>query len=151
MLHANPNLKRLADLLGSGPEKMVRGEWRKSPRGKTEMVGYATHALQPEHMAGFEFAAVLSGDDTLQLDWLRRALDGGIRHRQYAGQERQGRGPLVLVRDESGSMLLSPMRWRWRLNGPCWKSVVVSTATSTLFRFGHGSIPCLASAAARSA
>ncbi len=107
MLHANPNLKRLADLLGWA-KKMVRGEWRKSPRGKTEMMGYATHALQPEHMAGFEHAALLSGDDTLQLDWLRRALDGGIRHRQYAGQEQQGRGPLVLVRDESGSMSGDP-------------------------------------------
>jgi uncharacterized protein with von Willebrand factor type A (vWA) domain len=55
-------------------------------------------------MAGFEYAALLSGDDILHLDWLRRAVDGGIRHRRYAGQEKQGRGPLVLVRDESGSM-----------------------------------------------
>jgi uncharacterized protein with von Willebrand factor type A (vWA) domain len=99
----NPNLRRLADLLGWA-RKMVRGEWRKSPHGKTEMVGYSVQPLQPEHMAGFEYAALLSGDDTLQLDWLRRAVDGGIRHRRYAGQERQGRGPLVLVRDESGSM-----------------------------------------------
>ena len=103
VLAQNPNLKRLAELLGWA-RKMVRGEWRKSPHGKTEMVGYATHALQPEHMAGFEYAALLSGDDTLHVDWLRRAVDGGIRHRRYAGQERQGRGPLVLVRDESGSM-----------------------------------------------
>jgi uncharacterized protein with von Willebrand factor type A (vWA) domain len=99
----NPHLKRLADLLGWA-RKMVRGEWRKSPHGKTEMLGYAVQSLQPEHMAGFEYAALLSGDDTLHLDWLRRAVDGGIRHRRYAGQERQGRGLLVLVRDESGSM-----------------------------------------------
>ena len=107
MLHVNPNLKRLADLLGWA-RQMVRGEWRKSPRGKTELVGYAIHSLQPEHMAGFEYAALLSGNDTLHLDWLRRAVDGGIRHRQYAGQEQQGRGPLVLVRDESGSMSGDP-------------------------------------------
>jgi uncharacterized protein with von Willebrand factor type A (vWA) domain len=102
-LSQNPNLKRLAELLGWA-RKMVRGEWRKSPHGKTELVGYAVQPLQPEHMAGFEYAALLSGDDTLRLDWLRRAIDGGVRHRRYAGQEKQGRGPLVLVRDESGSM-----------------------------------------------
>ena len=46
-LAQNPNLKRLADLLGWA-RKMVRGEWRKSPHGKTEMVGYAVQPLQPE-------------------------------------------------------------------------------------------------------
>jgi uncharacterized protein with von Willebrand factor type A (vWA) domain len=103
MLKVNPNLKHLADLLGWA-RKMVRGEWRKSAHGKSEMTGYSVQPLQPEHMAGFEYAALLSGDDTLHLDWLRRAVDGGIRHRRYTGQEKQGRGPLVLVRDESGSM-----------------------------------------------
>ena len=64
---------------------MVWGERQKSQYGKTEMVGYADRPLQPEHMVGFEYVALLSGDDTLLLDRLRRAIDGGIRHRRYAG------------------------------------------------------------------
>jgi uncharacterized protein with von Willebrand factor type A (vWA) domain len=59
-------------------------------------------------MAGFEWAALLSGDETLHADWLKRALNGGIRHRKFGGKEQQGRGPLVLVRDESGSMEGNP-------------------------------------------
>lgn len=106
-LRANPNLKNLADLLGWA-RQMVRGEWRKSPRARTELVGYKTHALHLEHMAGHEWAAVLSGDETLDADWLRRAVDGGIAHRQYGGREQKGRGPLIVVRDESGSMSGAP-------------------------------------------
>ena len=106
-LRVNPNLKDLADLLGWA-RNLVRGEWRKSPRARTELVGYKTHALQPEHMAGHEWAALLSGDETLDADWLRRAVDGGISHRQYGGQEQKGRGPLIVVRDESGSMSGAP-------------------------------------------
>ena len=106
-LRTNPNLKDLADLLGWA-RNLVRGEWRKSPRARTELVGYKTHALQPEHMAGHEWAALLSGDETLDADWLRRAVDGGISHRQYGGREQKGRGPLIIVRDESGSMAGAP-------------------------------------------
>lgn len=43
------------------------------------------------------------GDGTLHTDWLKRALDDGIRHHKFGGKEQRGRGPLVLV-DESGSM-----------------------------------------------
>ena len=106
-LRANPNLRRLAEMLGWA-KKMVRGEWRKSSHARTEMVGYAVHDLRPETMAPVEWAALLAGDSTLTLDWLRRAADGGIRHRKFSSKEQQGRGPLVLVRDESGSMEGAP-------------------------------------------
>jgi uncharacterized protein with von Willebrand factor type A (vWA) domain len=106
-LRVNPNLKDLADLLGWA-RNLVRGEWRQSPRARTELVGYKTHTLQPEHMAGHEWAALLSGDETLEADWQRRAIDGGIVHRQYGGPEQKGRGPLIVVRDESGSMSGQP-------------------------------------------
>jgi uncharacterized protein with von Willebrand factor type A (vWA) domain len=102
-LRQNSNLKDLADLLGWA-RQMVRTAWRNSPRSRTELVGYKTRALQPEHMAGSEWAALLSGDETLEADWQRRALDGAIRHREYGGKEKQGRGPMIIVRDESGSM-----------------------------------------------
>ena len=106
-LRNNPNLKDLADLLGWA-RQMVRGEWRKSPRARTELVGYKTRPLQPAHLAGFEWAALMSGDATLELDWERRAIDGGLRHRQYGGQEKRSTGAMIVVRDESGSMAGSP-------------------------------------------
>jgi uncharacterized protein with von Willebrand factor type A (vWA) domain len=106
-LRQNPNLKDLADLLGWA-RQLVRTAWRNSPRARTELVGYKTRSLQPEHMAGTEWAALLSGDETLEADWQRRALDGAIRHREYDGKEEEGRGPLIIVRDESGSMEGSP-------------------------------------------
>ena len=62
----NPNLKDLADLLGWA-RQMVRGEWRKSPRARTELVGYKTRPLQPAHLAGFEWAALLSA--TTRSNW----------------------------------------------------------------------------------
>jgi uncharacterized protein with von Willebrand factor type A (vWA) domain len=102
-LQRNPNLKDLAEMLGWA-KRTVRGEWRQSPRGKTAFVGYKVGALNPETMAPVEWAALLGGDPTLEQDWIRRAVDGGIRHRHFEGTERQGRGPLVVVRDESGSM-----------------------------------------------
>ncbi len=106
-LRQNPNLKDLANLLGWA-RQLVRTAWRNSPRARTELVGYQTRSLQPEHMAGSEWAALLSGDETLTADWQRRALDGAIRHREYGGKEEQGRGPLIIVRDESGSMAGAP-------------------------------------------
>ncbi|CAG0937178.1 Protein ViaA [Thermoflexales bacterium] len=106
-LRQNPNLKDLADLLGWA-RQLVRAAWRNSPRARTELVGYKTRSLQPEHMAGSEWAALLSGDETLEADWQRRALDSAIRHRQYGGKEEEGRGPLIIVRDESGSMAGAP-------------------------------------------
>ena len=107
VLRVNPNLKDLADLLGWA-RQMVRGEWRKSPRARTELVGYKTRPLQPAYLAGFEWATLLSGDATLELDWERRAIDGGLRHRQYGGQEKRNAGAMIIVRDESGSMSGAP-------------------------------------------
>jgi hypothetical protein len=63
----NPNLKDLADLLGWA-RQIVRGEWRKSPRARTELVGYKTQPLQPAHLAGFEWAALLSA--TTHSNWI---------------------------------------------------------------------------------
>ncbi|MBN1890113.1 MAG: VWA domain-containing protein, partial [Thermoflexales bacterium] len=98
---------KLAEMLGWA-RRMARAEWRKSPRGRAEMVGYKAHDLRPETMASVEWGGLLSGDEALEMDWTRRAVDGGVRHRHYEGEERQGRGPLVLVRDESGSMVGAP-------------------------------------------
>ena len=40
----------------------------------------------------------------IYLDFLCRALDGDLLHAQFEGEDFAGRGPIVFLRDESGSM-----------------------------------------------
>jgi len=110
MLHAAmeafqhfPDLQDFAETLGWA-KRVARAEWRKSPKGRTQMVGYKTQGLNLGKMASSEWAAMLSPAPAVKTDWLARAADGAIRHRHYEGDEKQGRGPVVVVIDESGSM-----------------------------------------------
>lgn len=103
LMRRQPNLQRLAELLGWA-RQMVRAEWRKSPRGHAQMTGYHKQPLQPSKMASFELARMVSPVEPIRQDWQRRAADNAVQHRQFEGESQEGRGPLVLVRDESGSM-----------------------------------------------
>lgn len=103
VLQNNPNLKALAEMLGWA-KRTVRAEWRKSPKGHTTLTGYRTHELQPTTMASGEYVAMVSDVEAVNLDWQRRAADSAVSHRHYEGDEQSGRGPLVMVRDESGSI-----------------------------------------------
>lgn len=103
LMRRQPNLHRLAELLGWA-RQMVRAEWRKSPRGHVRMTGYHKQPLQPSKMASFELARMVSPIEPVRQDWERRAADNAVQHRQFEGESQEGRGPLVLVRDESGSM-----------------------------------------------
>lgn len=103
LIRSQPALHRLAELLGWA-KRMVAAEWRKSPRGAVELTGYRNRPLQPSKMASFELARMVSPAAPIRQDWQRRASDNAVAHRHYQGQSQEGRGPLVLVRDESGSM-----------------------------------------------
>jgi uncharacterized protein with von Willebrand factor type A (vWA) domain len=107
LMARQPNLQELAELLGWA-RRMVRAEWRKSPRGRTELTGYRKQALVPSRMATAEMARMVSPAAAIRQDWQRRAVDNAIMHRQYEGESQEGRGPLVMVRDESGSMEGAP-------------------------------------------
>jgi uncharacterized protein with von Willebrand factor type A (vWA) domain len=102
-LRLNPNLRDLADLLGWA-KRMVRGEWRQSIHGNERMVGYRQHELRPDKLASSELVAMTSPNPAIQLDFQRRVIEGEVVHRHYDGDEQQGKGPMILVRDESGSM-----------------------------------------------
>lgn len=106
-LRRNPHLKRLANFLGWA-KRTARAAWRKSPRARTEFTGYQAQELNPETMAPWETMAAVAGTPIMRLDWQRRAVDGGVVHRQFSGKQQEGRGPLVIVRDESGSMSGEP-------------------------------------------
>jgi uncharacterized protein with von Willebrand factor type A (vWA) domain len=99
----NPQLRDLAEMLGWA-KRMVRGEWRKATKGNKNMVGYAPEPLNPARMAASELMAMNSAIPAVRLDFTRRMVENAVIHKQFDGDEKQGRGPLVLVRDESGSM-----------------------------------------------
>jgi uncharacterized protein with von Willebrand factor type A (vWA) domain len=101
-----PHLRQLARELGWA-RRLVAGLYRQSPRGRTEMVGYRLEAPRPEEMAPWELALMM-GPAPARLDFFRRAAEGEVWHRRFQGRERMGRGPLVVVRDESGSMQGAP-------------------------------------------
>jgi uncharacterized protein with von Willebrand factor type A (vWA) domain len=128
-LRRNPNLKRLAEMLGWA-RRVVRAEWRKSPRARTEMTGYKIHHLRPEEMAPVEWTYLASRVPALIADWQRRASDGSIRHRRFEGLEKKGRGPLVIVRDESDSMRGAPHSLAVALE---WALLEVSRADNRRF------------------
>lgn len=102
LLQRMPHLRELARQLGWA-RRTVSGLWRTSPTGRTQLVGYRPRELDPEHMAPWEMALMAAGGPA-QADFLRRAAEGDVRHREMRGKEKMGRGPLVVVRDESGSM-----------------------------------------------
>lgn len=99
----NRNLKQLAEMLGWA-KKVTRAEWRKAPKGSTTLTGYRIHDLQSAKMASSEYVAMVSDNEAVALDFTRRAAEGAISHRHYSGDDKSGRGELVIVRDESGSM-----------------------------------------------
>jgi uncharacterized protein with von Willebrand factor type A (vWA) domain len=103
LMKTQPNLQRLAEMLGWA-KRMVMAEWRKSQRGHVQMTGYKKQPLQPSKMASFELARMVSPAEPIRQDWQRRAADNAVQHRQFEGESEEGRGPLVLVRDESASM-----------------------------------------------
>lgn len=107
LVRKQPNLSRLAEMLGWA-RRVALAEWRKSPRGHVQMTGYRKQPLQPSQMASFELARMVSPAPAIQQDWLRRAADNAVAHRKFEGESQEGRGPLVLVRDESGSMKDGP-------------------------------------------
>lgn len=107
LMKRQPNLQRLAEMLGWA-RRMAMAEWRKSPRGHVQMTGYRKQPLRPSKMASFEMARMVSPAEPIRQDWQRRAADNAVQHRQFEGESEEGRGPLVLVRDESGSMQGGP-------------------------------------------
>lgn len=106
-LRQNKNLLDLAEMLGWA-RRMVRGEWRKSTKGNRNMTGYKTHELQPATMATSERIAMVSSNAAIRTDFMRRVVENAVVHVDYDGEEKQGRGPMILVRDESGSMTGQP-------------------------------------------
>lgn len=102
-----PQVADFAKILG-WTKRVAQAEYRNSPRGRSEFKGYKLQELDLAHMAAHEWVAFAGGRRVGRRDWIRRVADGEISHNDYEGEEKEGRGPIVWVTDQSGSMSGQP-------------------------------------------
>jgi uncharacterized protein with von Willebrand factor type A (vWA) domain len=104
-LRKSKYLKMILDTLGWS-KKMVSVERRKSKHGRERFTHFKIQDLDLESLAPQETVNMLAfpAETDLHADFLCRALDGDLLHAQYEGDDHAGRGPIVYLRDESGSM-----------------------------------------------
>ncbi|MGA9531516.1 MAG: hypothetical protein WBR18_02265 [Anaerolineales bacterium] len=105
VLRKSDQVREILELLGWA-ERAVASERRKSRHGRESFTHYRSQELDLEHLAPEELIGLLDTDpeSTSYLDFLRRALDGELLHRQYEGPNEAGRGPFVCLLDKSASM-----------------------------------------------
>lgn len=104
-LWSSADLRALLDSLGWA-QRLVAREQRKAQQGRERLTHVATRALDLDLLTDEELSLLLTlapGSVSAGI-FLARALDGELLHARYEGREEAGRGPLVLVRDDSGSM-----------------------------------------------
>jgi hypothetical protein len=86
------------DLFGK-TARVVRGASRKAETARGEMVGYKSDTWSDKVVAT-DMLAVANGD----IEAMARLAEGQLKTRKYEGEEAQGKGPVVILRDETGSM-----------------------------------------------
>jgi uncharacterized protein with von Willebrand factor type A (vWA) domain len=104
-LRKSPSLKQILESLGWA-KSLVTRERRKSTRGRQSFTHYKIQDLNLETLSPDELVSMIAfaPSSPLYLDFLCRALDGDLLHAQFEGEDYAGRGPIVFLRDESGSM-----------------------------------------------
>jgi uncharacterized protein with von Willebrand factor type A (vWA) domain len=100
-VRSNPTLKRICELAGRYRRVAQSKQRRKATHGLDDMVGVVLDGdlgrLLPQEVA--KLAILEVGDDTL-----RRLVERQVMCREYRATEPVGKGPIVIVVDESGSM-----------------------------------------------
>lgn len=98
-----PDIQKLLDALGFLKQAAI-DEARRSPIGKLFHTGYKPGPLNPRNLARSEFVALNSPNNVTRTQALIRLADGKLKHKTYSGKENVGKGPIILVVDQSGSM-----------------------------------------------
>jgi len=107
-LQKNKNLKLLLDTLGK-TRQLIQAEMRKSVYGKDTLVEIRGKELDLETLQTEELIGLMAEPGSvLWIDTMIRMMGDELLHRRYEGEERIGRGPLVVVHDKSGSMQGGP-------------------------------------------
>jgi uncharacterized protein with von Willebrand factor type A (vWA) domain len=103
LFRADPALKRVCELAGRLRRVARSTQTVKSDDGVDEVTGVTTGG-DVGRLLPAELARLASGVPELELDALRRVAEREAWCREYAGVTPAGRGPVVVVVDESGSM-----------------------------------------------
>lgn len=107
-VRGNAQLKRICELAGRYRRLAQARQRQKTLHGYDDMVG-----VEPGGDVGrllpHELAALASDDADVELDALRRLAEKQSMCRQFEGVELVGKGPIVVVVDESGSMSGEPV------------------------------------------
>lgn len=104
-LRKSPAVKQILASLGWA-KSLVTRERRKSTHGRETFTHFKVQHLDLEILSPDELVSMIAFDHSspIYLDFLCRALDGDLLHAQFEGEDYAGRGPIVFLRDESGSM-----------------------------------------------
>jgi len=100
------NLRRIMQLAGRYRRLAQAKQRQKTSHGQDDVVGVEL-GNDLGRLCPSELVAL--GDEDLELDAMRRYLERGLMQRDYRGIEPKGRGPIVVVVDESGSMHGEPI------------------------------------------
>ena len=104
LLRGNESLRRMIDLIGS-MERIVSDEKKNSVRGREQLVDYRRKEFDPEDLAPEEFTGFgAPAGSALHTDFMIRMANMELLHCRFDGEVPEGRGPVIILKDTSGSM-----------------------------------------------
>lgn len=104
MLKSNDKLKKMIELIGA-MDHIVSDEIKKSLIGKEQLVDYTRKELDLEDLAPEEFIGLGAPQGSaVHTDFLIRMANNELLHCRYEGEAPEGRGPVIILKDTSGSM-----------------------------------------------
>ena len=104
LLRNNERLRRMIELIGT-MERIVSDEKKKSVYGREQLVDYRRKELDLEDLAPEEFTGLGAPEGSaLHTDFMIRRANSELRHCRYEGESPEGRGPVIILKDTSGSM-----------------------------------------------
>ena len=104
LLRGNERLRRMIELIGS-MERIVSDEKKKSVHGREQLVDYSRKELDLEDLAPEEFIGLGAPEGSaLHTDFMIRLANSELLHCRYEGEAPEGRGPVIILKDTSGSM-----------------------------------------------
>ena len=104
LLKGNERLRKMIDLIGS-MEQIISDDKKRSVHGREQLVEYRRKELDLEDLAPDEFIGLGAPEGSaLHTDFMIRLANNELLHSRYEGEAPEGRGPVIILKDTSGSM-----------------------------------------------